>query len=146
MSRPALRLLTLLVLAASTTGCASLGGRSEADRSFTVEAPVSRSTLVRRTLAAFREQGYVVKESLTSGTEPVSEPFRHGDLEAVFRATITGDARSARVVLRGTYRRRELGGIVKGREQEVVRETEGDEGELWARLVNLGLAIRERRE
>ena len=124
-------------------GCASLLGRSEADRAVTVELRVPRSTAVRRSLSALREQGYDVRESLTSGLELTTKPFRHGDeAEVVFRVIISGTSESSRARLTGTYRQRQFGGIVRTKEREMHRATEGLEGELWARLVNLGLAIR----
>jgi hypothetical protein len=141
-ARALLALVLLALSAASLGGCAGLGGRSAVRREVTVELSVSRAEAVRRTLAMMREQGYQVRESLTSGGEPETEPFRHGDAEAVFRATVTGGSRSARVVLTGTYRKRELGGLVKGREHEVVRSDDPLERELWAKLDNLGVAIR----
>jgi hypothetical protein len=130
---------TLLALA----GCALLRGRPPEDR-ITLELPVSRAEAVRRTLASFRVQGYRVRESLTSASEPETEPFRHGgEAEAVFRAAVTGTGRSARVVLSGTYRKRQFGGVVRAREQ-VVRNTDDPlEQELWNRLHNLSLAIRQ---
>ena len=109
----------------------------------TVGLSVSRPDAVRRTLAAFRDQGYRIKESLTSGTDIVTQPFAHtDDIEATFKAAITASGGTSRVVLSGTYRERSLGGIVRGREHPIVRATEGVEGELWARLQNLALAIR----
>ena len=140
--RRAALVAALLVPPAATTACAGLGGRSAVRREVTVDLPVSRADAVRRTLAMMREQGYQVAETLTSGTEPETAPFRHGDAEAVFHASITGGARSSRVVLTGTYRKRELGGLVKGRQHEVVRSDDPVERELWAKLDNLGVAIR----
>ena len=139
--------LARLALAAATVAsgasCASLGGRRAEDRIVTVGLSAQRPDAVRRTLAAFRDQGYRVKESLTSGTEIVTEPFAHtDDIEATFRAVITASGGTSRVALSGTYRERSLGGIVRGREHPIVRATEGVEGELWARLQNLALAIR----
>ena len=135
------RALTAALLL-SLPGCASLLGRSEEDRGVTIELRAPRSTAVRRSLAALREQGYRAKESLTSGLEITTETFRHDAAEAVFRVVISGSAERARVRITGTYRERQLGGIVRGREREIQRASEGLEGELWARLVNLGLAIR----
>jgi hypothetical protein len=126
----------------ATTGCASLSGVRPEDRAVVVRLEAPRSTAVRRAEAAFREQGYEVKETLTSGTSMETEPFRHGDVEVVFRAEISGTSERSQVSLTGTYRRRELGGLVLGKEQEIRRASEGVEGELWARLTNLGLAIR----
>ena len=124
-------------------GCASVIGRRPEDRAVTVSLAVARATAVRRTLAAMREQGYEVKESLTSGSEIATEPFRHTrGIEATFRAVVSGNDRSSRVVLSGVYRERQFGGIVEGDEKEITRSDEGVEGELWARLQNLALAIR----
>jgi hypothetical protein len=138
LARPGLLLAVLAALA----GCALVRGRPPEDR-LTVDLAVSRADAVRRTLAAFREQGYRVRATLTSGTEPETEPFRHGDdTEAVFRAAISGTGRAARVVFSGTYRRRELGGLVRGREHAVRRTDDAPERELWARLDDLARAVR----
>jgi hypothetical protein len=135
-----------LLLALALGGCAGLFGRSPEDRQIAIDLPISRNEAIRRTLETFRLQGYAVKETLTSGTAPETEPFVHegqdGDAEAVFRAEITGSARESRVVLTGTYRRRQLAGIVRGREREVRRSDDPLERELWDRLANLGLVIR----
>jgi hypothetical protein len=136
-------LLALLVLLAA---CATGSGRSPEDEVVTVRVQAPVSTAVRRTLEAMRAQGYRVKETLTSGTEMETEPFEHGGgVEAVFRATITGSGSSSRVALTGTYHRKQFGGIVRGRDEPIVRSSEGVEGELWARLQNLGLAVRSAR-
>ena len=71
--RPAVRTALLLLLLASPSACATAGGDSS--RAATVTLRSSRASAVRRTLDAFREQGYRVKETLTSGSEIVSEPF-----------------------------------------------------------------------
>jgi hypothetical protein len=139
--RTAWRVAWLAVLLTALGGCALLRGRAPDDR-VTVDLSVSRAEAVRRTLAAFRAQGYRVRETLTSGTEPETEPFRHGDADAVVRAAISGSARAARVVLSGTYRRRELGGLVHGRERAVRRTDDPLERELWARLDDLARAVR----
>ena len=140
-ARVALLLLCLATLAA----CAGLRGGAPEERAITVELPVARAEAVRRTLAAFRAQGYRVRETLTSGSAPETEPFSHGeDVEAVFRAAITGSANSARVVLTGTYRRHQLGGLLPGREHEVRRSDDPLERDLWARLYNVSLTLRRR--
>jgi hypothetical protein len=143
-----LRRLAALALLSLTTGCASLFTR-EPERTAVVTLEASRPTAVRRAQAAFRAQGYTVQESLTSGTELVTEPFRHehdGDrYEAVFRAVIAAAGDATRVTLSGTYRRVQLAGLVRGREQELRQSDKGAEGELWARLENLRLAIRSAR-
>jgi hypothetical protein len=131
----------LAVLLTALAGCALLRGRAPEDH-IAVDLGVSRSEAVRRTLAAFREQGYRVRETLTSGTEPETEPFRHGDADAVFRAAVSGSGGAARVVFSGTYRRRELGGLVHGRERAVRRTDDPVERELWARLDSLALTLR----
>jgi hypothetical protein len=124
-------------------GCGGLLGRTPVEREVAIELPVSRNEAVRRTLAAFRVQGYEVRESLTSGTEPETVPFQHrGEADAVFRAAITGNARQSRVVLTGEWRNRELAGLVRGPYRELKSGEDGVAGELWARLVNLGLVIR----
>ena len=136
--------LAPLVTALALTGCGLVRG-SPKDREIVVTLPVSRTEAVRRTLATFREQGYRVRETLTSGTNPETEEFRHrDDADAVFRATITGSAQSSRVVLSGTYRRLRLGGLMHDDERQV-RNTDDDdvERELWARLSNLALALRQ---
>jgi hypothetical protein len=137
----AARAVLAAILLASPS-CTALRSRDPEDRTVTVELSASRAEAVRRTLAAFREQGYRVRESLTSGSEPETEPFRQGDVEAVFRAAISGTGSRARVVLSGTYRGRELGGLLPGGEHEVRRSDDPVERALWARLTNLGLAVR----
>ena len=138
----ALRSLALILALATLGGCAGLFGRSPESREVAVELDASRDEAVRRTLAAFREEGYRVRETLTSGLEPESEPFRVEDAEAVFRASITGSGRESRVVLTGTYRRVQLMGVVRGREQEVRAGGNDVEQALWRRLQALGAAIR----
>jgi hypothetical protein len=133
----------LLLACLALGGCALLRGAPE-PRSITVDLPVTRSEAVRRTLTAFREQGYTVRASLTSGLNPETEPFRDGDAEAVFRAAISGSQGSARVVLSGTYRVRQFGGIVRTDEKEVRQSDDPLERRLWSRLEQLRLAIRER--
>ena len=137
------RIVLGLITGASLTGCALRRGAPEA-RSLTLDLPVSRSEAVRRTLTAFREQGYTVRASLTSGLNPETEPFRQGDAEAVFRADISGAESRARVVLSGTYRTRGLGGIVRSGEHEVRNGDDPLERALWSRLEQLRLAIRTR--
>ena len=134
--------LAALACAVALAGCAGLRGRAPEDRAVTVSLSVSRAEAVRRTLQAFRAQGYQLRETLTSGTEPETEPFRHDDADAVFRATIVSTSRGSRVTLTGTYRKRELGGLTHGRQHEVRRSDDPLERELWARLDNLGVAIR----
>ena len=137
------RLALLVVLTgASTSGCALFRGAPEA-RSLTLDLSVSRSEAVRRTLSAFREQGYVIRSSLSSGLNPETEPFRQGDAEAVFRASITGSQTSARVVLSGTYRIKQLGGIVRTDEKEIRNSDDAIERALWSRLDQLRLTIRQ---
>jgi len=133
----------LLLACLALGGCALLRGAPE-PRSITVDLSVTRSEAVRRTLTAFREQGYTVRASLTSGLNPETEPFRDGDAEAVFRAAISGSQGSARVVLSGTYRVRQFGGIVRTDEKEVRQSDDPLERRLWSRLEQLRLAIRER--
>jgi len=125
------------------SACAVLRGREPA-REIAVTVATSRTEAVRRTLATFREQGYEVRESLTSGTNPETEPFRqHDDADVVFRATVTGSGRTSRVVFSGTYRRRRLGGLMHG-DETPVRDTDDPlERELWARLTNLAVALRQ---
>jgi hypothetical protein len=134
--------LALLVSCSTFTGCGLIRGRAPEDRMITVQLPVSRAEAVRRTLTAFREQGYPVRNSLTSGLQPESEPFRQGDVEVVFRATISGTERSSQVVLSGTYRRVRLGGAVRGDEEEVRRSDDPLLRTLWNRLEQLRLTIR----
>src|SRR5436305_12091566 len=98
--------------------CGLFRGAPE-ERDLIIDLPISRSEAVRRTLTAFREEGYVVRATLTSGSQPVTEPFKQGDAEAVFRADVTGSGRTSRVVLSGTYHTKQFGGIVKSGEHEV---------------------------
>lgn len=138
------RLAVLVVLTGgAASACGLLRGAPEA-RSLTVDLPVSRSEAVRRTLTAFREQGYVIRSSLSSGLNPETEPFRQGDAEAVFRAAISGSQTSARVVLSGTYRVRQFGGIVRTDEKEVRNSDDATERALWNRLEQIRLTIRQR--
>ena len=57
-----------LVLLTSLAGCGLFRGTEE--KTLVLDLPVSRSEAVRRTLSAFREQGYVIRSSLTSGLTP----------------------------------------------------------------------------
>lgn len=123
-------------------GCGLFRGAPE-ERSVTIDLPVSRSEAVRRTLTVFREEGYVVRSTLTSGTKPETEPFRQGDAEAVFRADISGSGKTSRVVLSGTYHTKQFGGIVKSGEHEVRNSDDATERALWTRLQQLRLAIRQ---
>lgn len=136
-------MLALALSCSMLTGCALFRGAPE-DRVLSVDMPVSRAEAVRRTLTAFREQGYTIKSTLTSGLNPESEPFRQGDAEAVFRAAITGSERSARVTLSGTFHRRRLGGAIRGKEEEVRRSDDAVERALWNRLEQLRLTIQQR--
>lgn len=138
-----MRIVALAALCSMLGGCALFRGAPE-DRAITVDLRVSRADMVRRTLTAFREQGYPIRSTLTSGLNPETEPFRQGDAEAVFRAAITGSERSARVVLSGTYHTVRLGGMIKGKEAEVRRSDDEVERALWNRLEQLRLAIQQR--
>jgi hypothetical protein len=131
-----------LVLLLSLPGCGLFRGAPEA-RSLAVDLPVSRSEAVRRTLTAFREQGYTVRSSLTSGLNPETEPFRQDDAEAVFRASISGSGNTSRVVLSGTYHTRQFGGIARSGEHEVRNGDVPIERALWSRLEQLRLTIRQ---
>jgi hypothetical protein len=128
---------------ASLPACGLFRGAAE-ERDVTIDLPISRSEAVRRTLTAFREEGYVIRATLTSGSQPVTEPFRQGDAEAVLRAEITGSGSASRVVLSGTYHTKQFGGIVKSGEHEVRNSDDPVERALWTRLQQLRLAIRER--
>ena len=130
--------------ALSLAGCGGLFGRAPVERDITVNLDgVPRRDALRRTLATFRAQGYTVRETLTSASEPETEPFIHRDAaEAIFRAAITGTDRSSRVVLTGTYRKRQLKGIVRTKERELRKSDDPLERELWDRLYNLSLVIR----
>ena len=123
-------------------GCGLIPG-SPKDREIVVTLPVSRTEAVRRTLATFREQGYRVRETLTSGSNPETEEFEHrGDADVVFRASVTASGQSSRVVFSGTYRRRRLGGLMHD-DARPVRNTDDElERQLWARLNNLALWLR----
>lgn len=139
----ATRVLLLVACALALAGCATLLGRRADERAVTIDLRLSRTEAVRRTLAAFRDQGYTIRPTLTSGSEPETEPFRHRDAaEAVFRAAVTGSGRRSRVVLTGTYRRRQLAGLVRGPEREVRASDDPVERELWARLENLAMFVR----
>jgi hypothetical protein len=142
-SRRARLTARLLVLASVglLSGCGLIGG-SPAARSLTLDLPVTRSEAVRRTLTAFREQGYAVRASLTSGLNPETEPFRQNDAEAVFRAEISGTGSRSRVVLSGTYHTRQFGGIARSGEHEVRNGDDPIERALWSRLEQLRLAIK----
>jgi hypothetical protein len=131
-----------MIVALVLSGCALPRGREPA-KDITVDLPVTRPEAVRRTLAAFRDQGYEVRESLTSGTNPETEPFRqHDEADVVFRAAITGSGKTSRVVFSGTYRKRRLGGLMHGDEQPVRDSEDPLERELWARLSNIALMLR----
>jgi hypothetical protein len=133
----------ILVLACCTTlsACGLFRG-APAERDVTIDLPVARSEAVRRVTAAFREEGYPLRATLTSGSQPETEPFKQGDAEAVFRASISGSGRTSRVVLSGTYHRKQFGGIVKSGEHEVRNSDDPTEHALWVRLQQLRLAIR----
>lgn len=134
--------LALLLGCSTLTACGGFGGRTPPPRSLTIDLSVPRAEAVRRTLSAFREQGYRVPTTMTSGLTPETEPFRHGDdVEAVFRATISGTGRSSRVVLSGTFRRLRLGGVVRDREQELRNEEDALARALWTRLDQVRLTI-----
>jgi hypothetical protein len=130
----------VVLLVALLPACGLLGGSPERD--VTVDLSVPRSEAVRRTLTAFREQGYTVRSTLTSGLKPETEPFRQGEAEAVFRADIAGTGSTSRVVLTGTYRRVQFGGIVRTGEHDVRNSDDPTERALWSRLQQLRLAIR----
>ena len=139
-----LRFFAGATMLAALSGCGLFRGAPE-ERSVTIDLPVSRSEAVRRTLAVFREEGYVIRATLTSGTQPETEPFKQGDAEAVFRASISGSGSTSRVVLSGTYHTKQFGGIVKSGEHEVRNSDDPTERVLWNRLQQLRLGIRERR-
>ena len=128
------------------SSCALLRGR-DPEHEIAVDLPTSQTEAVRRTIAAFRDQGYEVRESLTSGTNPETESFRQrNEADVVFRAAITGSGRTSRVVFSGTYRKRQLGGLMHGDEHAVRNTDDPLERELWARLSNLALMLRQTRE
>jgi hypothetical protein len=130
------------VLSLALSSCALFRGRPP-EREVAVTLSVSKSEAIRRTLAAFRDQGYRIRETPTSGGNPETEEFRHGDADVVFRAEITGTPSSARVVFSGTYRPRQLGGLMHGDERPVVNGDELLDRELWGRLNNLALMVRQ---
>jgi hypothetical protein len=132
--------LTPVVLTLALSSCGLFRGRAP-DREVAVTLSVSRSEAIRRTLVAFREQGYRVRATPTSGANPETEEFRHGDADVVFRAEVTGTGESSRVVFSGTYRERKLGGLVRGDERPVLDTDDPLERALWARLTNLGLML-----
>jgi len=129
-------------LLTSLAGCGLFRGTEE--KTLAIDLPVSRSEAVRRTLTAFREQGYVIRSSLTSGLNPETEPFRQGDARAVFRASITGSQSSARIVLSGTYHKEQFGGIARGGEKDVRNGDDPIERALWSRMDQIRLTIRQR--
>ncbi len=134
--------LAAIVCSVALTGCGLFRGAAEA-RDVTIDLPISRSSAVRRVTSVFREEGYVIRSTLTSGTKPETEPFRQGDAEAVFRAEITGSGNTSHVVLSGTYHTKQFGGIVKSDEHDVRNSDDPTERALWNRLQQLRLAIRE---
>lgn len=142
-ARARFRIATVpMIVAMVLSGCALLRGREPA-KEIAVDLPVTRTEAVRRTLAAFRDQGYDVRESLTSGTNPETEPFRqHNEADVVFRAAITASGKASRVVFSGTYRKRQLGGLMHGDEQPVRDSDDPLERDLWARLSNLAIMLR----
>ena len=140
--RNARALIGVIACCVTLPACGLIGGRA-AERDVTLDLPVPRADAVRRVASAFREQGYVIRNTLTSGTKPETEPFRQGDAEAVFRAEISGSGSSSRVVLSGTYHTKQFGGIVKSGEKEVRNTDDPTERALWNRLQQLRLAIRE---
>ena len=136
------RMVAGAAMLAALPACGLFRGAAEA-RNVTIDLPISRSEAVRRTLAVFREEGYVIRSTLTSGSQPETEPFKQGDAEAVFRASISGSGSTSRVVLSGTYHTKQFGGIVKSGEHEVRNSDDPTERALWNRLQQLRLAIRE---
>ena len=136
------RISIATAMLAVLSACGLIAGRP-AERDVTLDLPVPRAEAVRRVTSAFREQGYVIRNTLTSGTKPETEPFRQGDAEAVFRAEVTGSGNTSRVVLSGTYHTKQFGGIVKSGEHEVRNSDDPTERALWNRLQQLRLAIRE---
>jgi hypothetical protein len=131
----------MLACCAMLAGCGLFRGAPE-ERDIAIDLPVSRSEAVRRVTTAFREEGYPLRATLTSGLQPETEPFKQGDAEAVFRASISGSGKTSRVVLSGTYHRKQFGGIVKSGEHEVRNSDDPIERALWTRLQQLRLAIR----
>jgi len=131
-----------LALVTSLAGCGLFRGSEE--KTLMVDLPVSRSEAVRRTLTAFREQGYVIRSSLTSGLNPETEPFRQGDARAVFRASISGSQSGSRIVLSGTYHKEQFRGIARGDEKDVRNGDDPIERALWSRLDQIRLTIRQR--
>ena len=138
---PRVRLLIATGALSALPACGLIGGRP-AERDVTIDLPVARSVAIRRVTSAFRDEGYVIRSTLTSGSKPETEPFRQGDAEAVFRAEITGSGNTSRVVLSGTYHTKQFGGIVKSGEHEVRNTDDPTERALWNRLQQLRLAIR----
>ena len=64
------------------SSCALLRGR-DPEHEIAVDLPTSQTEAVRRTIAAFRDQGYEVRESLTSGTTPTM--VSHGPVRRLMR-------------------------------------------------------------
>ncbi|HKH92666.1 MAG TPA: hypothetical protein VKA54_12725 [Gemmatimonadaceae bacterium] len=136
------RIALWAALLTSLAGCGLFRGTEE--KTLVIDLPVSRSEAVRRTLTAFREQGYVIRSSLTSGLNPETEPFRQGDARAVFRASISGSQSSARIVLSGTYHKEQFGGIARGGEKDIRNGDDPIERALWSRMDQIRLTIRQR--
>jgi hypothetical protein len=137
----ALTLAGAIACGAALSACGLIRGGPE-ERDVTIDLPVSRAAAVRRVTTAFRDEGYVIRNTLTSGSKPETEPFRQGDAEAVFRAEVTGSGNTSRVLLSGTYHTKQFGGIVKSGEHEVRNGDDPTERALWNRLQQLRLAIR----
>jgi hypothetical protein len=136
------RIALWAILVTSLAGCGLFRGSEE--KTLVIDLPVSRSEAVRRTLTAFREQGYVIRSSLTSGLNPETEPFRQGNARAVFRASISGSESSARIVLSGTYHKEQFGGIARSGEEDVRNGDDPIERALWSRMDQIRLTIRQR--
>jgi hypothetical protein len=107
---------------------------------------VARREAVRRTQDGFRRQGYALRGSLTSASQPETESFEHdgpgGKAEVVFRAEVSGSDRASRVVLSGSYRKVQLRGAFRGNPEPVRDTDDALEQALWSRLRNLALVIR----
>ena len=135
------RAVLAVALVTSLGACGLFRGAEE--KTLVLDLPVSRSQAVRRTLTAFREQGYVIRSSLTSGLNPETEPFRQGDARAVLRASISGSQSGSRIVLSGTYHKEQFGGIARGDERDIRNGDDPIERALWSRLDQIRLTIRQ---
>ena len=58
-----------MTMLGALAACGLIGGRP-AERDVTIDLPISRSAAIRRVTSAFRDEGYVIRSTLTSGSKP----------------------------------------------------------------------------